>query len=56
MVWKEWGFNLCLILLAATNALLFDGYRRTKSRETLCAAITTLLIAVLLLLVRHLPD
>ena len=55
MSWKDWAFALIFILLATISATLYSEYRRSKSGAVLWGVIGTLLVAILLMLVRHLP-
>ena len=55
MSWKDWTFALIFILLATISATLYSEYRRSKSGAVLWGVIGTLLVAILLMLVRHLP-
>jgi hypothetical protein len=55
MSWKDWAFALIFALLATISATLYSEYRRSKSGAVLWGVIGTLLVAILLLLVRHLP-
>jgi len=55
MSWKDWTFALIFALLATISATLYSEYRRSKSGAVLWGVIGTLLVAILLMLVRHLP-